>query len=163
VPDLKFTLTNRGVDQPYTIVGTWMIDQWKQVGMTVDQKVEADGPFYESLKAGKFEVGLEFNCQSVVNPLVDVSKFRPDAGDQYSRIEGKDLIKLHDAMNRTADVAEQRRLMRQYEKLILDEEANNFVTLWWYRIIAHRSYMKGWKITPSHYLNQDLSGVWIDK
>jgi len=66
-------------------------------------------------------------------------------------------------MNRTADVAEQRRLMRQYEKLILDEEANNFVTLWWYRIIAHRSYMKGWKITPSHYLNQDLSGVWIDK
>ncbi|HXE87109.1 MAG TPA: ABC transporter substrate-binding protein [Hyphomicrobiaceae bacterium] len=163
VPDLKFTLTNRAVDQPYTIVGTWMIDQWKQVGMTVDQKVEADGPFYESLKAGKFEVGLEFNCQSVVNPLVDVSKFRPDAGDQYSRIEGKDLIKLHDAMNRTADVAEQRRLMRQYEKLILDEEANNFVTLWWYRIIAHRSYMKGWKITPSHYLNQDLSGVWLDK
>jgi peptide/nickel transport system substrate-binding protein len=163
VPDLKFTLLNRSVDQPYTIVGTWLIDQWKQVGMTVDQKVEADGPFYESLKSGKFDVGLEFNCQSVVNPLVDVSKFRPDAGDQYSNVEGKDLIKLHDAMNQTGDVAEQRRIMRQYEKLILDEQANNFLTLWWYRIIAHRSYMKGWKITPSHYLNQDLSVVWIDK
>jgi peptide/nickel transport system substrate-binding protein len=163
VPDLKFTLTNRSVDQPYTIVGTWLIDQWKQVGITVDQKVDADGPFYEALKAGKFDVGLEFNCQSVVNPLVDVSKFRPDAGDQYSQIQGPDLIKLHDAMNRTGDVAEQRKLMRTYEKLILDEQANNFVTLWWYRIIAHRSYMKGWKITPSHYLNQDLSGVWIDK
>ena len=42
VPDLKFTLSNRGVDQPYTIVGTWLIDQWKQVGITVEQKVEAD-------------------------------------------------------------------------------------------------------------------------
>ena len=49
VTDLKFTLANRGVDQPYTIVGTWLIDQWKQVGITVDQKVEATGPFYASL------------------------------------------------------------------------------------------------------------------
>ncbi|NQW00010.1 MAG: ABC transporter substrate-binding protein, partial [Rhodospirillales bacterium] len=29
VPGLKFTLHNRGVDQPYKVVGTWMIDQWK--------------------------------------------------------------------------------------------------------------------------------------
>ncbi len=163
VPDLKFTLLNRAVDQPYTIVGTWLLDQWKQVGIDADQKVLADGPFYEGLKSGTFDVGLEFNCQSVVNPLADVAKFRPDAGDQYSKIEGKDLIKLHDAMNQTGDVAEQRKLMRQYEKLILDEQANNFLTLWWYRIIPHRSYMKGWKVTPSHYLNQDLSVVWIDK
>ena len=39
VPDLKFTLSNRAVDQPYTIVGTWLIDQWKQVGISVDQKM----------------------------------------------------------------------------------------------------------------------------
>jgi peptide/nickel transport system substrate-binding protein len=162
-PDLKLVLHNRSVDQPYTIMGTWMIDQWKQVGINAEQRVFADGPFYEGMKAGEFDVAVEFNCQSVVNPLVDVSKFRPDAGDQYSRIEGKDLVKLHDAMNRTGDVAEQRKLMRQYEKLVLDEQANNFVALWWYRIIAHRSYMKGWKITPSHYLNQDLSVVWLDK
>jgi hypothetical protein len=31
--------------------------------------------------------------------------------------------------------------------------------LWWYRIIPYRSYVKGWKISPSHYLNQDLSTV----
>src|SRR6202008_395379 len=66
VENLKFTLLNRGVDQPYTILGTWMIDQWKQVGMTVDQKVEATGPFYASLREGNFELALEFNCQSVV-------------------------------------------------------------------------------------------------
>jgi hypothetical protein len=26
-----------------------------------------------------------------------------------------------------------------------------------------RSYVKGWKIGPSHYLNQDLANVWLDK
>jgi peptide/nickel transport system substrate-binding protein len=53
--------------------------------------------------------------------------------------------------------------MRKFEKRALDEKAQQFVTLWWNRIIPHRSYVKGWKVSPSHYLNQDLSGVWIDK
>jgi peptide/nickel transport system substrate-binding protein len=163
VTDLKFTLSNRGVDQPYTIVGTWLIDQWKQVGITVDQKVEATGPFYASLNAGNFDVTMDFNCQSIVNPLVDVSKFLGDAGDQYGRFQDPELNTLHDSMNRTANVAEQKKLMRAYERRVLDEQAHNFITLWWYRIIPHRSYVKGWKITPSHYLNQDLSVVWLDK
>ncbi len=163
VPDLKFTLLNRAVDQPYTIVGTWLIDQWKQVGMTVDQKVQATGPFYASLNESNFDVAVEFNCQSIVNPLSDTSKFRPDAGDQYAKFDDPELIKMHDAMNRTGDVAEQRKIMRAYEKRILDEQAHNFISLWWYRIIPHRSYLKGWKITPSHYLNQDLSHLWLDK
>ncbi|HEX5958554.1 MAG TPA: ABC transporter substrate-binding protein, partial [Hyphomicrobiaceae bacterium] len=161
--DLKFSLLNRTVDQPYTIVGTWLIDQWKQVGITVDQKPAADGPYFASLREGKYDVALEYNCQSVVNPLVDVSKFRPDAGDQYGGFKDDELIKLYNAMNRTGDVAEQKRLMRAYEKRVLDEQAYSSIQLWWYRIIAHRSYMKGWKITPSHYLNQDLSTVWLDK
>jgi peptide/nickel transport system substrate-binding protein len=163
VTDLKFTLANRGVDQPYTIVGTWLIDQWKQVGITVEQKVEATGPFYASLDSGNFDVTMDFNCQAVVNPLGDTSKFLPNAGDQYGKFEDPELLKLHEAMNKTGDEAEQRRLMRAYEKRVLDEEAHNLITLWWYRIIPHRSYMKGWKITPSHYLNQDLSVVWLDK
>jgi peptide/nickel transport system substrate-binding protein len=163
VPDLKFTLANRAVDQPYTPLGIWLIDQWKQVGITVEQKMEATGPFFALLREGKFDVAVEFNCQSIVNPLVDVSRFRPDAGDQYGKFEDPELIKLHDAMNRTGDVAEQKRLMRAYEKRVLDEEAHSAITLWWYRIIPHRSYVKGWTVTPSHYLNQDLSVVWLDK
>jgi peptide/nickel transport system substrate-binding protein len=163
VSDLKFTILNRGVDQPYTIVGTWLIDQWKQVGISVDQKVEMTGPLYASLDAGNFDVTMDFNCQSIVNPLIDTSKFLPNAGDQYGKFEDPELIKLHDAMNRTSNEAEQKRLMRAYEKRVVDEQAHNLVTLWWYRIIPHRSYVKGWKITPSHYLNQDLSTVWLDK
>ncbi len=32
---------------------------------------------------------------------------------------------------------------------------------WWYRIIPHRSIVRGWKISPSHYINQDLGNVWL--
>ena len=165
VENLKFTLSNRGIDQPYTIVGTWLIDQWRQIGVTATQKMDATGPFYAALNSGAFDVTLDFNCQSVVNPLVDTAKFLPSdvAGDQYGRFKNEELKKMYDAMNRTADEAEQRKIMRAYEKVVLDGEAHNFISLWWWRIIPHRTYAKGWKITSSHYLNQDLSIVWLDK
>jgi peptide/nickel transport system substrate-binding protein len=51
--------------------------------------------------------------------------------------------------------------MRQYEKRVLDEQAHTFASLWWHRIIPHRSVVRGWKIGPSHYLNQDLANVWL--
>jgi peptide/nickel transport system substrate-binding protein len=52
-------------------------------------------------------------------------------------------------------------LLRQFEKRVLDEKAYQFHILWWQRIIPHWAKVKGWKITPSHYLNQDLAGVWL--
>ena len=166
VPNLKFTFHNRGVDQPYKIVGTWMIDQWRQVGIQADQWVQPTGPFYANLRKKKdFDVTMDFNCQAVVNPLLDVVKFVSDdiSGNQYAGFTDREMDKMFDAMNRSADPAEQRRIMRAFEKRALDEEALQFVTLWWYRIIPHRSYVKGWKVSPSHYLNQDLSYVWLDK
>ena len=33
--------------------------------------------------------------------------------------------------------------------------------MWWHRIIPHAANVRGWKITPSHYVNQDLASVWL--
>lgn len=161
---LAFELNNRAVDQPYKAVGTWLIDQWSKVGMKVRQEVIPTGPFYDRLRKKKdFDVSIDFNCQSLVNPLSDVSKFVAGSGDNYANHEDPVSVQLFDAMNRTGDTAEQRRLMRDFERRVLDEEASQFVTLWWYRIVPHRSYVQGWTISPSHYLNQSLDGVWIDR
>ena len=35
VENLKFDLHNRAVDQPYKLVGTWLIDQWRQIGVAI--------------------------------------------------------------------------------------------------------------------------------
>ncbi len=57
----------------------------------------------------------------------------------------------------------QRELMRQFEKRVLDTEAHEAFLLWRYRIVPYRSYVKGFKISPSHYVNQDLATIWLDK
>jgi len=163
----EFTLHNRAVDQPYKIVGTWLIDQWRQVGLKVKQWVQPTGPFYQVLRSrsDKYDVSIDFNCQAVVNPLADVSKFisQSVSGSNHANYEDKVLDELFSKMNSSGDLEEQQKLMRQFEKRVLDEEARYFITLWWYRIIPHRSSVKGWKISPSHYLNQDLSNIWIEE
>ena len=166
VEGLEFVLTNRGVDQPYRVVGTWLIDQWKQVGMKVTQNVLPTPAFYDAVrKKHDFDVTVYFNCQSVVNPLADVSGYQSDdiAGNNYAGYQDREMDKLFDKMNRSNDPAEQRRIMRAYEKRALDEQAYQLITLWWYKINPHRSYVKGWKIAPSHYLNQSLDNIWLDK
>ncbi|MBT6363446.1 MAG: hypothetical protein HOJ67_14695, partial [Rhodospirillaceae bacterium] len=162
--NLSFTLNNRGVDQPYKIVGTWLIDQWKKVGLKVKQRVQPSPAFYASLRKKKdFAVSIDFNCQSIVNPLADVSKWLGSAGNNYAQFEDPVLEKMFLKMNKSADPKVQREIMRKYETRALHDTASSSVTLWWYKINPHRSYVKGWKIAPSHYLNQTLDNVWLDK
>jgi peptide/nickel transport system substrate-binding protein len=114
-------------------------------------------------RTAEYAVGVDFNCETVVNPLLDVSKFISDdrSGKNWANYQDRVLDELFATMNRTADVAEQRRLMRRFEKRILAEQAHTFITLWWYRIVPHRASVRGWKISPSHYQNQDLADVWL--
>ena len=161
---MSFEFHNRGVDQPYKVVGTWMIDQWRRIGLKVTQRVQPSPAFYDTLRKKKdFSVSMDFNCQSVINPIADISKFLGSAGNNYAAFEDPALEEIYDKLLRAGDEATQRKLIRQYETLALNDEAHMAVTLWWYKINPHRSFVKGWKIAPSHYLNQQLDNVWLDK
>jgi peptide/nickel transport system substrate-binding protein len=41
-------------------------------------------------------------------------------------------------------------------------EAYTVPLLWWNRIAAVSSKLKGWSVTPSHFIGQDLTDVWIE-
>ena len=49
------------------------------------------------------------------------------------------------------------------EKYVMDTQAHATHVVWWNRIIPYRSYVKGFKISPSHYINMDLATIWFDK
>ena len=162
-PNLKATLWNRAVDQPYKVVGTWYIDQWRKIGMNADQKVLPSGPWYAGLrKTRDFDVAVDINAQSVINPTIDVSKWVRDAGNNYSNHTDDKTTELYLDMLLEADPKKQYEKMRAYEKRLLLDEAHFIPGFWWYKINPHRTYVKGWKIAPSHYLNQALDMVWID-
>jgi len=160
---LSFELLNRNVDQPYKYNATWVIDEWSKIGLHVTQRVVPTGPWFEAMRQGNFDVVLAGNCQSVVNPLLDVQRYLPTYAANYGQFDDQPELALYDRMLRETDPAKQRSLMREFERHVLDDQAHEIFLLWWYRTVPYRSYVKGWKISPSHYLNQDLATIWLDK
>src|SRR5580704_1783955 len=162
---LSFELLNRNVDQPYKYVGTWLIDEWSKIGVHATQKVVPTGPWFELMRDGNFDVVVEANCNGVVNPLMDTQKFLPRSvfNENYGGYDDPAEVAIYNKLLKETDFDKQRMLMRQYETYVIDTEAYEWPMLWWYRMLPARSYMKGWKIGPSHYVNQDLADIWLDK
>ncbi|MFQ5896525.1 MAG: ABC transporter substrate-binding protein, partial [Nitrospinota bacterium] len=164
VPEgFTFEFHNRAVDQPYKHIGIWAIDQWRKIGLNVTQRVNETTAFYKDLRGGNFQTSMDFNCQSIVNPTLDISKFISDdkSGNNHGKYIDREVDKLFDLQARQPNPKKQREIIRKYEKRILDEQAHYLVTFWWYRIIPHNARVRGWKISPSHYINQDLVNVWL--
>jgi peptide/nickel transport system substrate-binding protein len=163
--NLSFEMLNRNVDQPYVIVGTWLVDEFSKIGVKVTQKIVPTGPWLEAMRAGDFTVALEANCQNIVNPIADTGRYLPHErySENFAFHDDPVQIELYDKMLHETDPAKARVLMRAYERQTLDVGAHQLMVTWWYRIVPMRSYVKGWKISPSHYLNQDLADIWLDK
>jgi peptide/nickel transport system substrate-binding protein len=164
VPDgFGFKLLNRGVPMPYEPVGVWLIDQWRQIGLNVTQEFAETAKYFADFRGGSFEVGVHFQCGYIVEPDLDLYMFQSKEISQanYARYTDKTLDELYRKQSRAADPEERKRLVREFEKRLLDEEAHYVATLQWHRIIPHSAKVRGWTITPSHYLNQQLDTVWL--
>ena len=164
VPDgFAFTFKNRGLPQPYEPVGIWLIDQWRQIGLTVKQEVVEASAMVSVLRKGDFDVASDAQCNFVVEPDMDISKFQSVgvSDNNYGRYKDPVLDDLYIKQARAVDPEERRRHLRAFEKRLLDEEAHYIYTLQWHRIVPLSAKVRGWTVTPSHFLNQQLDGVWL--
>ncbi|MGH7059342.1 MAG: hypothetical protein ACREFH_03045, partial [Stellaceae bacterium] len=62
----------------------------------------------------------------------------------------------------TSDPQERANIVRAFERHALSE-AYAVPLLWWSRIVVTAAKVKGWSITPSHFIGQDLTDVWLDR
>ncbi|MBV9827762.1 MAG: ABC transporter substrate-binding protein [Alphaproteobacteria bacterium] len=163
--NLSFELLNRNVDQPYKYVGLLLIDSWRKIGVNVTQKVVPTGPYYDALRNGDFTVAVEAPGHGIVNPLLDVQKelSHSISAENNGQYEDPEAADIYNRMLRESDPQKQHQLMLEFEKRNADTQAHQPFIVWWYRTVPYHSYVKGWKIGPSHLANQDLSTVWLDK
>jgi peptide/nickel transport system substrate-binding protein len=161
--NLSFTYSNRGTSMPYEPLAIWLIDQWRQIGVTVKQQVIEPAAYYNTLRSGDFQVAADFQCGYIVEPDLDMYKFLSADKNpaNYGRYTDRVLDELYDKQARASDPEERKKLIRQFEKRLLDEEAHYLMTLQWHRIVVHSSKVHGWQVTPSHYLNNQLDTVWL--
>src|SRR5205823_7074906 len=104
-----------------------------------------------------------FQCSFIVEPDIDIEKFQSVglSDRNFSRYKDPILDDLFMRQARTQDPEERKRILRAFEKRLLDEEVHYIYTLQQHRIIPHSAKLRGWTITPSHFLNQQLDGAWL--
>lgn len=164
VPEgFAFTLKNRNVREPYEATGVFVIDQWRQLGLNVTHLPQEGTAYFADLRAGNYEASIDFACDFMDEPDTQLLKFISSDRSpiNYGRYHDPVLDELYEKQSRATDPQERLRLIRQFEKRVLDEQAYQFHILWWQRVVPHWAKVKGWKITPNHYVNQDLRDVWL--
>jgi peptide/nickel transport system substrate-binding protein len=166
VPNLSFAFTNRNVAMPYTPVGVFLIDQWRQIGVNVKHEQLETRLYLAAQQRDKptYEAALDFNCDFMDEPNLQLQKYlsHDRSPINYAQQTDRVLDELFDKQSGELDRKKRYAILREFEKRAL-EQAYTIPTIWWHRIIVQHKVMKGWNITPSHYVGQDLADVWLDQ
>ncbi|HSO08235.1 MAG TPA: ABC transporter substrate-binding protein [Pelomicrobium sp.] len=161
---IQFKLTNRNVAMPYTPVGVFLIDQWRQVGLQVQHEQLETKQYLAKQQDGSYDAALDFNCDFMDEPNLQLLKYlsADRSSINYSGYIDQKVNYLYDKQSGELDKKERYKILRELEQHVLDK-SYIIPTIWWHRIIITNKKLNGWEITPSHYLNQDLDDVWLSK
>jgi len=165
--NLTFKFLNRNITTPYEPVALFVLDQWKQIGINATHDVKETSAYQADLRAGNFEVALDFNCDFLDEPDLQLAKFWSASGLgkglNFAYYDDAALDRMIDGQSRETDPAKRKALVADIEKYAMDTKAYQYPVLWWYRIIPYLNTVRGWRIGSNHYTNQDLETVWLGK
>ena len=158
VPDLKFKLINRTVNHPFTPAGVYVVDQFRRIGVTAEHQQLDVSQQKASIASGDFQVAIDAFCADSDDPkplfLPYLSKERSPRN--MTRNQNPEFDALYDKFSLATD---------EKTRAALAATCNGWLstrptacrccgTAGWWRTC---SAMKGWKIIPTHFANQDLA------
>ena len=160
--NLKFKLINRNIPDPYSPIGIFLLDQWRRIGVEVEHAPTELRAYDAARSGGEFEAMLEFTNALVDDPELELIKYvsRDRSQLNIARYIDRELDGIFDRIVATSDARERRALTRAFEKRLYDQ-SYMMPVFWSQRISLMSARVKGWRITPSHLVNQDLVDVWL--
>lgn len=164
VSDLKFAFGNRNVGEPYGTIGTWVIDQWRRIGVTATQRMLENPAWVAERANGTFDVLMDAIAEATDEPTVIFAKYvsRDKTPFNTAKYVDRELDELYEKQRAEPDPGKRKALLAAMTRRILEQ--SYYAPLFWgQRIVVTSSKLKGWKITPSQFLNLDLSSVWLEK
>jgi peptide/nickel transport system substrate-binding protein len=163
VPNLSFTLVNRGIPLPYAPAAQFAIDAWHKIGVNVTEKPLKNKEWQAALEAGDFDIAFEFQGDYFDDPTQQLAKYvsRDLSPVNYSGSIDRLLDALFVGQAISGDPRQRSKIIRDFERRVFSE-AYTVPVLWWNRIVVTSARLKGWFLTPSLYLNQDLADVWLE-
>ena len=137
----RYVFTNRGTPMPY-----------EPLGGVADRPVAADRPqrhaaawssrrpITRRCAKANFQVAMDFQCGYIVEPDLDMYKFtsqQPQPGELRLSTTTRCSTSSTTKQSQATNVEERKKIVREFEKRVLDEQAHYLMTLQWHRIIPH--------------------------
>jgi len=162
VHDLKLTIMVRDISMPHYAGADLLVDSWREVGVTASEDRRNIWEWQKVIDAGDFDVALDFSGDFYDDPTIQLTKFVSHdlSPVNYSGSTDRFLDALFIGEAVTSDPRQREKIVRDFERHALTE-AYTVPLLWWNRIVATSSALNGWSITPSHFIGQDLTDVWL--
>ena len=164
IADLSFVLANRMSQSLYGPVGDFLVDQWRQIGVSVRHERHEPRAFLEALQRDNppFDAALDFTCDYADEPNLQLARYlsHDRTTTNYGRHTDRTLDSLYERQTGELDRRKRYELVREFERRAL-RLAYTVPVLWWGRTVVMDSHVRGWLITPSHYVGQDLADVWL--
>ena len=162
--NLSFKLFNRGQIESYTVMGIFLIDQFRRIGVTVQHEQLETKQYLEGLKTGNFYVGIEFISDYLDDPTQQFIKFLSTKATPlaYSGHTDTKIDDLYEKQKRTLDPAARLKIVHDLD-IYANTQAYSQLILWSERLVVMPKKIQGWHMTPTHYLSQDLVELWLDQ
>jgi peptide/nickel transport system substrate-binding protein len=107
-------------------------------------------------------VALSFQGDSVDEPSYQLARYLSvEQSSNQGKYVDRELDRLFELQKDAKEVKERHALLRQFETRMLTQ-AYNVPLLWWQRIVVMSAKVKGWQMSPSHLIGQDLEQVWLE-
>ena len=145
VPDgFAFTFKNRDIPHPYEPLGIWLIDQWRQIGLNVKMEMIEASAYHTAAQARRLRRrhGLPVRLHRRARPR-PAALPRATRDANYGKHKDTVIDDLFSRQGRATDPEERKKILRQFEKRLLDEEAHVIYTLQWHRIVPHLAKVQG--------------------
>jgi len=164
VRDLKPTLLVRDIPMPHYAGADLLVDSWRQIGVATTEKKLGIFDWQKQVDAGDFDVALDFSGDFYDDPTIQLTKYVSHDLSPVNNSGSTDrfLDALYIGQAVTSDPQQRARIVRDFERHALTE-AYTVPLLWWNRIVVTSAKLKGWSITPSHFIGQDLTDVWLEE
>ncbi len=163
VTNLAISLVNRDITLPYGPAADYVREAWREIGVTLTEKRLNTKEWQAALELGNFDVAFDFGGDYFDDPTQQLVRYisRDLSPVSYSGATDRMLDALFVGQAVTTDPRQRIKIVEAFERRLFTE-AYIVPLLWWNRIVATSARLKGWSITPSHYLNQDLVDVWLE-
>ncbi len=163
VRDLKLTLLVRDIPMPHYTGANLLAESWQEIGVATTQQRLDIFDWQKQVVARNFDVAQDFEGDYFDDPSLQLAKYvSPDLSPvNYSGATDRFLDALFIGQAMTTNPDERAKIVRDFERHALTQ-AYTVPLLWWNRIVVTSSRMHGWSITPSHFLGQDLTDVWLE-